>query len=236
MTVSLLKSDFYPAVHSVSLNYLEAMDAKGRTEWALDHFGNRLVLTTSFGIQSSVLLHLAQSVSPEIPVVFIDTGYLHEEVYKYRDMVQKRLNLNLHTYRALRTPEEQEAAEGRRWEQGEERKKQFDLETKIEPLNRALTELGATAWLTGLRRGQNPRRAELGVTERQGALTKIYPLIDWSSKDIFDYMKKHDLPEHPLFAQGYTTVGNWFESAPGQGRGECGIHVQDVVRPSNFIL
>ncbi len=213
-------------------DYLNEISSQGRIEWADQKFGKKLVLTTSFGIQSAVLLHMATQIRPDIPVIFIDTGYLFPQTYEFAEKLTQRLFLNLHVYSAGRSAAMQEAVDGRRWEGDEEAQKEFALETKIEPLNRAFKELGAKGWISGLRRDQNDRRAGLDVTETQNAMLKVYPLIDWTSKDIYQYLKKYDLPYHPLFDEGYTSVGNWFESQPGLQRSECGIHVPAQFQPA----
>lgn len=233
MTVLAFKGAAEDAPH-----YLEDLTALERIKEAHKRFGKDLVLTTSFGIQSSVLLHMALQVNPDIRVIFVDTGYLFNDTYEYAKKLTERLDFKPKVFSAHRSPSMQEAFEGQRWESEDKAVRDaFDLETKVEPLNRGLKELKAKAWLSGLRRGQNDRRANLDVQEQQGALLKIYPLIDWSNRDIFKYMKEHNLPQHPLFDLGYSSVGNWFDSQPGTQRGECGIHVPgQVERPADYVI
>jgi phosphoadenosine phosphosulfate reductase len=88
---------------------LEAASAVDRVRWAHEQFGDQLVLSTSFGIQSAVMLHLVTSLIPKIPVVFIDTGYLFPETYRFAESLTERLQLNLKTYRPLQTAAYQEA-------------------------------------------------------------------------------------------------------------------------------
>ncbi|WP_448562795.1 phosphoadenylyl-sulfate reductase [Trichothermofontia sp.] len=218
---------------------LTNLDAKHIIQWADVTFGPGLVLSTSFGIQSAVMLHLVTQVIPKIPVIWVDTGYLPPETYRFAEMLSDRLNLNLHVYQSPISPARMEALHGRLWEVGTvEALNLYDRIRKVEPMQRALRELNATAWLAGLRRGQTDHRKSLSVIEQQSGLYKILPIITWSAKDIYEYLTAYDLPYHPLFDQGYTTVGDWHSSRPllatdeherdtrFQGlKQECGLHL-----------
>ncbi|MGY8714261.1 MAG: phosphoadenosine phosphosulfate reductase domain-containing protein [Verrucomicrobiia bacterium] len=133
---------------------MESLSAEERIAWAWDRFGAGLVLSTSFGLQSSVMLDLVLKVSKEIPVIFIDTGYLFAETYRYALTVQERFGFRVRTYSAKMSPAFQEVAFGKLWEQGTDEMKRYNFINKKEPMERALNELGATAWLSGL---QGPR-------------------------------------------------------------------------------
>lgn len=214
-------------------------EAKGIIEWSDTTFGSGLVLSTSFGIQSAVMLHLVTQVIPKIPVIWVDTGYLPPETYRFAEELTERLDLNLKVYQSPISPARMEALHGRLWEAGTvEALDLYDRIRKVEPMQRALRELKATAWLAGLRRGQTDHRQSLSVIEQQSDLYKILPIITWSAKDIYEYLIAHDLPYHPLFDQGYTTVGDWHSSRPFlatdeherdtrfQGlKQECGLHL-----------
>ncbi len=215
---------------------LEARGAEDRVRWAVERYGERLVLSTSFGIQSAVMLHLVTRIVPEIPVVFVDTGYLFPETYRFAEELTKRLNLNLKKYHSLRSAAEQEALFGKLWEQGAEGLAQYNWMNKVEPMNRALRELGAEAWLAGLRRSQASTREHLRVVQVQNKLHKVHPIIDWNDRDIYRYLKENGLPYHPLWEKDYVSVGDWHSSAPltaglkpeetrfnGLKR-ECGLH------------
>lgn len=218
---------------------LTGLDAKQIIEWADVTFGPGLVLSTSFGIQSAVMLHLVTQVIPKIPVIWVDTGYLPPETYRFAEELSKRLDLNLKVYQSPMSPARMEALHGRLWEAGTvEALNLYDRIRKVEPMQRALRELNATAWLAGLRQGQTDHRKSLSVIEQQSGLYKILPIITWSAKDVYEYLMAHDLPYHPLFDQGYTTVGDWHSSRPllatdaherdtrFQGlKQECGLHL-----------
>lgn len=186
--------------------------------------GKGLVLSTSFGAQAAVMLHRVTQIIPDIPVVFVDTGYLFPETYRFAADLTKRLKLNLHTYRPLRTPAQQEALDGKRWEGDEDAKHAYNLENKVEPMNRAILDLGATGWLSGLRRDQSKRRAGLDYEEVQGAVTKYYPILDMNSRDVYYYLKENGLPNHPLVDLGYTSIGDVHSTELGAQRDECGLH------------
>ena len=215
---------------------LEAMSAPERIRWAVDTFGDSLTLSTSFGLQSAVMLHLATRINPGIPVIFIDTGYLFRETYLFALQLKQKLNLNLKKYRALISPDEQEAKEGRLWEQGKEGLEKYNFTRKVEPMNRALKELETQAWMAGLRRTQASSRKTLPVLQKQNKTIKIHPIIDWTDEEVSRYMKEYDLPVHPLSELGYVSVGDWHSTSKlregmlaentrfnGVKR-ECGLH------------
>lgn len=210
--------------------------AQERVSWAVQQFGEKLVVSSSFGIQAAVTLHLAVQAAPGIPVIFVDTGYHFPETYRFVDELTERLKLNLNVYRADLSPAWQEARWGRLWEQGLEGLERYNQITKVEPMNRALRDLGAIAWLAGLRREQAESRSKLSVLARQNGRVKIHPILDWSNKQVHEYLKANDLPYHPLWEQGYVSVGDVHSTAkwePGMSEAEtrffglkreCGLH------------
>lgn len=187
---------------------LESKSAEERVAWALDQFKSHIVLSSSFGAQAAVCLHLATSQWPEIPVVLIDTGYLFPETYTFIDELTDRLSLNLKIYRATISPSWQEQRHGKLWEQGVDGIKKYNHINKVEPMKRALHELGAKAWISGLRRKQSSTRAKLGVLALQDHRVKVHPIVDWTDKDVHLYLIKHNLPYHPLREKGYVSIGD----------------------------
>lgn len=187
---------------------LKEASASERLAWASAQFGGGLVLSSSFGAQAAVMLHLATQMRPDIPVIFVDTGYLFQETYEFAERLAKRLEVNLRVYRSRRSPAWQEAIDGKRWEQGVEGIEAYNQENKVEPMNRALDELNATAWLAGLRRQQSSSREKLTVLALAKDRVKIHPIIDWTDKNVHDYLKANDLPYHPLWEQGYISIGD----------------------------
>ncbi|MDD2765716.1 MAG: phosphoadenylyl-sulfate reductase [Opitutaceae bacterium] len=215
---------------------LEKATADERVRWAVETYGAGLVMTTSFGVQAAVMLHLVTRIVPRIPVVFIDTGYLFPETYRFADELTRRLQLNLKLYQPAMTAARQEALYGKQWEQGIEGLKRYNFISKIEPMERAVRELDATAWLAGLRRSQASTRDSLRVVQRQNQIVKVHPIIDWDNRRVHRYLTEHDLPYHPLWDQGYVSVGDWHSTSKllagmteeqtrfnGLKR-ECGLH------------
>lgn len=208
-------------------------------DWADRTFGSRLVMSTSFGIQSAVMLHLATRVRSDIPVIWIDTGYLPLETYCFAEQLREKLKLNLKVYQSPISPARMEALYGRLWEQSEpEALERYLKMRKVEPMERALRELDAAAWLAGLRRDQTRHRRGLQEVEKQNGRYKICPILGWTSRDVHQYLSCHGLPYHPFFEQGYATVGDWHSSRPmtvtdgheretrfGGRKEECGLHL-----------
>jgi phosphoadenosine phosphosulfate reductase len=214
--------------------------AEDRIAWAVREFGTGLVLSSSFGAQAAVMLSLATRAVPDIPVVFIDTGYLFPETYRFADELSARLKLNLKVYRPVLSAAWIEARHGRLWEQGLKGLETYNQMAKVEPMQRALSELGARAWMAGLRRTQSSTREGLPVVSRQDGRAKIHPIIDWTDRDIHNYLKANDLPYHPLWHQGYLSLGDVHTSRPASAdmtsedsrffglKRECGLHEERI--------
>lgn len=187
----------------------ENLSALQRVECALDQLPGVHVLSSSFGMQAAVMLHLVTRVVPDIPVVFIDTGYHFAETYRFVDRLAGELNLNLNVARAEISPAWQEARFGKRWELGREGIDAYNRQNKVEPMQRALDRLDAGTWFSGLRRGQAATRADLACIERQWQRFKVHPIADWTDRDVHRYLTEHDLPYHPLRENGYLSIGDW---------------------------
>ena len=215
---------------------MDKLSAEQRVAWALEKFPGRVVLTSSFGAQSAVCLHLVTQQQPDISVVLVDTGYLFPETYQFIDELSERLALNLHIYRAQHSAAWQEARYGKLWEQGLEGIERYNWLNKVEPMQRALRELGAAAWISGLRRQQAKSRQNLDVLLWRNGRCKVHPLIDWTDRDVFRYLTRHNLPYHPLWEQGYVSIGDVHTTrrlADGMSeedtrffglKRECGLH------------
>lgn len=215
---------------------LEGLSAERRVEWALHYLPSNHIMTSSFGIQGALMLHLVTRIAPEIPVVLVDTGYLFPETYAFVDQLVDRLRLNLHVYRAEHSPAWQESRYGRLWERGLSGIEHYNRVNKVEPLQRALRSLDVGTWFAGLRRQQSESRSALPVVRIQDGRFKLHPVIDWHNRDVFRYLQRHHLPYHPLWDKGYASVGDVHTSRPmelgmreeetrffGLKR-ECGIH------------
>ncbi|MRS19479.1 phosphoadenylyl-sulfate reductase [Enterobacteriaceae bacterium RIT692] len=215
---------------------LEKLSAEQRVGWALEQLPGAFVLSSSFGIQAAVLLHMVTQQKPDIPVILTDTGYLFPETYRFIDELTDKLNLNLQIFRADTSAAWQEARYGKLWEQGVEGIEQYNQINKVEPMNRALETLGAQTWFAGLRRDQSGSRASLPVLAVQRGVFKILPIIDWDNRQVHQYLTKHELKYHPLWDEGYLSVGDTHTTKkwePGMAeeetrffglKRECGLH------------
>ena len=203
-------------------------------EAAVETFGDKLALVSSFGAESAVLLHLASKVKPDIPVLFLDTGMLFGQTLDYRRQLAAKLGLT--DVRDLR-PAYQDLAtadpEAKLW--------QTDTDAcchvrKVLPLDRALAEFGG--WVTGRKRFHGGSRLALPVVEQADHQVKFNPLANWTKEDLDAYAAEYDLPAHPLVAQGFPSIGCWPCTNPveegqdvragrwaGSEKTECGIHV-----------
>lgn len=188
--------------------WLEGRNAHQRLAWAFDTLPGEHVLSSSFGAQSAALLHLATRAQPDLPVVLIDTGYLFPETYRFADELTGKLSLNLKVYRPQIGIAWMEARHGKLWENGIDGIAEYNRLRKVEPMHRALNELGARTWIAGLRRVQSESRQQANVLELKDGRWKLHPIIDWSDRDIWQYLKQHGLPYHPLWNQGYVSIGD----------------------------
>jgi phosphoadenosine phosphosulfate reductase len=201
---------------------------------AIETLGDRLALVSSFGAESAVLLHMAAQLTPDIPVLFLDTGMLFGQTLDYRKALAARLGLT--DVRDLR-PQYQDLAtqdpSANLW--------QTDTDAccnirKVLPLDRALGDFDG--WITGRKRFQGGDRLRLQVVEESDGKLKFNPLANWTKEQIAAYAAEHDLPPHPLVEFGYPSIGCWPCTKPveegqdersgrwaGQDKTECGIHM-----------
>ncbi|WP_047043453.1 phosphoadenylyl-sulfate reductase [Vibrio mexicanus] len=218
---------------------LEKLTAQERVAWALENLEGTHAVSSSFGVQAALMLHLVTQVKPDVPVILTDTGYLFPETYQFIDDLSEQLTLNLKVYRAHQSANWQEARYGKLWEQGVEGISKYNKINKVEPMRRALDELEVGTWFSGLRREQSSSRANLPILSIQNGVFKFLPVIDWSNKDVHYYLEKHNLPYHPLRDKGYLSVGDTHTTKkwePGMSeeetrffglKRECGLHEDD---------
>lgn len=228
-----------------TLNQLfEKQDPSHIVAWAAAQFGRNLVMSSSFGAESAILLHMAAVALPRIRVIFVDTGYLFPQTHAFMESLRQRFDLNVWSYRTRNDPIaylHQAGEDNPTWRK--------DISAccaanKNEPMERAMRELAPKAWLRGIRRNQaQSRRAVRFIdwSDRYGCYA-VSPLLNWSSRELHGYMKQHDLPYHPLFDQGYFSIGcnplsctrpvqpgddprsgRW----AGTGKMECGINLNN---------
>ena len=147
--------------------------------------------------------------APTTPVIWVDTGYLPPETYRFAEELTERLELNLHAVQSPLSPARMEATLGRLWESDDPSElDRYDRIRKVEPMRRALDELGARAWVSGIRAEQTDHRATLPRIDRSGERFKLSPVLHWSTRQMHEYLVANELPYHPLFYEGYASVGD----------------------------
>lgn len=215
---------------------LESLSAGERVDWALTNLPGVHMMSSSFGAQAAVMLHMLTERAPDMPIVLIDTGYLFPETYKFIDELHERLNLNLKSYSSEYSSAWQETRYGKLWEQGIEGIEQFNKMNKTEPMKNALQDLGAGTWFSGVRRQQSSTRADIPVVAIKDDVYKVSPIIDWTDRDIYRYLTEHGLPYHPLWHEGYISIGDIHTTTPFKAgmavedtrffglKRECGLH------------
>ena len=218
---------------------LERMSAEERVAWALEHLPGNHALSSSFGAQAAVSLHLVTSAAPEVPVILVDTGYLFPETYRFVDELVEQLDLNLKVYQPSMSPAWLEARYGKLWEQGIEGIERYNDLRKSEPMGRALNDLGVGSWFAGLRRQQSKTRSAIRPLEFHRGRWKVHPICDWTDREVFQYLGRHGLPYHPLWHQGFVSIGDWHTTRSLAEAGdveatrffglkrECGLHGLD---------
>ncbi len=200
---------------------LESASAQEVLSYAVERFHPRLKTACSFQKEESVLAHMLSEIEPSAKLFTIDTGVLFPETLETWKRFEERFGLPIEVIDA--------GSPGAPWTQ-----ENCCGTAKVEGLERALD--GVEAWITGIRREQGPTRASAGKLERdeRRGIWKVNPLTDWTEKDLWTYIFKHDLPYHPLHDQGYASIGCAPCTLPGQGREgrwsgedktECGLHL-----------
>jgi phosphoadenosine phosphosulfate reductase len=219
---------------------LEKKTALERIEFAAENLPSNYSIASSFGAQSAVSLHMITQVMPKIPVILIDTGYLFPETYQFVDQLAEALDLDVHVYQSTMSPAWQEARYGKLWEKDTRALNEYNQRNKVEPMDRALNELEVGTWFAGLRREQSKSRHELPIVQTFKDRVKVHPVIDWSNRDIHQYLQKHRLPYNPLWEKGYVSIGDKHSTKPltlglseeetrfGGSQRECGLHVDTL--------
>jgi phosphoadenosine phosphosulfate reductase len=189
----------------------EGEEPQALLEWALEEFSPRIAISTAFQVDGTVLLDMAYALDPEIRVFSVDTGRLPDETYAFVQALRDRYpGLRLELLHPEPAHVERMVA-----------RKGLDLfrdsvanrllccnVRKVQPLTRHLA--GLDAWITGLRRDQWATRTNIRKVEidhDHGAIVKLNPLAEWTTREVWDYVREHELPVHPLHARGYTSIG-----------------------------
>ncbi len=218
-----------------ALNHrLESATPEAILGWTWEQFAPDVILTCSFQHDGVVLAHMLRTIAPEVPVVFVNTGFHFPETLAYRDLLVERFGLRLVELEPIMPRAEFAERHG------------LDLYArnpdlcchinKVEPLKRFLP--GVRAWINGRRRDQAFTRTAIRVVEAyQGGLYKVNPLASWTTRDTFYYLERNGIPTHPLFERGYASIGCAPCTRPvlpgenerdgrwaGQDKVECGMH------------
>ncbi|MFT4190019.1 MAG: phosphoadenosine phosphosulfate reductase family protein [Comamonas sp.] len=183
--------------------------------WALG-LGKKPICTTNFRPYEAVILHMVTQVRPDIPIIWMDNGYNTEATYRYADELTRRLGLNLSIYLPRRSRAHREAIDGPLPALDDPRHAAFTEEVKLEPFARALRETAPEVWFTALRATDTAVRAQMDpVSINPDGLLKVAPLLHWTSRDLYEYQKKHDLPEN----------FDYVDPTKGEDNRECGLHL-----------
>jgi phosphoadenosine phosphosulfate reductase len=217
--------------------------------WALEDSGlDRIAIASAFQSEGTVVMHLATQIRPEIPILFLETGFQFAETLAFKEQVTERLGLNVVDLVGERTVAQQEEVDGPRlYERDSDRCCEMN---KVRPMFEALR--GLDAWMTAFRRDSSPSRSSAPFVEQYELepgrmIVKINPVAAWSREETWRYLRDHDLPHNPLYDLGYASIGcapctrMQFEGEPeragrwaGRAKWECGIHTdaanQEVVR------
>lgn len=190
-------------------------NAEALVQWALG-LKQQAIVTTNFRPFEAVILHMVSRVQPDVPVVWMDNGYNTEATYQFADAVTKQLGLNLKIYLPLRSRAHREAVEGATPALDDPRHAAFTQEVKLEPFARALRETAPQVWFTALRASDSAVRAQMEpVSINPDGLIKVAPLLHWSSKDLYEYCQKHELPNN----------FDYVDPTKGEAQRECGLHL-----------
>lgn len=202
-----------------------------------------LLMTSSFGAESMCLIHLVEQVRPGVPIVLVNTGYLFPETLSFMEQMRQRFNLRVLEYHSKQDPFVFLSVRGET-----DPKQRKDVAgcctaNKNEVLDRAMAELKPAAWLRGVRAAQSEERKQMMVVQKSARFGcwAISPLLHWSDAQVHAYMAEHKLPYHPLYAEGYVSIGCSPETCtravqPGEdprsgrwagtSKKECGIHLE----------
>lgn len=200
--------------------------------------GKKLFTTSSFQTHSIVLLHLLSRIDKSIPVYCLNTGFLFPETMAYKDQLAEEFGLNMIEIKPDVPKSLQKDSEGKLlFASDPDRCCYYN---KVQPMDRLLSDYDI--WINGIRRDQNANRAKMKVEEKSKFDTvRFHPMLEWTNKMIFDYIKEYQLPKHPLDAQGYSSIGcepctrkpslemmereaRWY----GMNKTECGLHTELV--------
>ena len=206
--------------------------------WAADRFYPRILMATAFGAEGCCIIHMLAEIEPRTKVINIDTGYQFTETLELRERIKDRYGIAVEYVRPeLTVPEYEEEHGGPLYEL---RSDQCCHDRKIMPLRRAMARLDPLAWISAIRKDQTQDRGKADVIQWDAKfnVVKVNPLLNWTKKDVWAFVMKHDVPYNPLHDQGYPSIGCWpctravqtgEDDRAGRWAGkvkkECGLHV-----------
>lgn len=183
-------------------------------DWAVG-LGGKTVVTTNFGPDEAVILHLAQKAQPDMPVVWIDSGYATRKTYSFAEKLIADLDLSIHVYNPLISAARRDAIMGIP-DVDDPRHEEFTNQVKLEPFGRAMRETAPDVWLTAVRREQTAFRANMEIVsqDKPGGVIKVAPVLEWTEADMAAYREEHELPNET----------NYYDPTKVLGNRECGLH------------
>lgn len=185
--------------------------------WAVAQSNGKAIVSTNFRPYEAVILHLCTRVQPDMPVLWVDHGYNRSATYLHAEHLRQSLRLNIKAYLPRVTAAHRDAIHGPiPTPEQEEKLKLFSALMKLEPFQRGMADLAPTVWITALRKVQNPDRAAMNILawEKNFGTLKVNPLLNWTDKDMENYLAEHHLPNE----------WDYFDPAKADEKRECGLH------------
>jgi phosphoadenosine phosphosulfate reductase len=208
-------------------------------KWAVETFGSKLTMATAFGAEGCCLIHMLAEVGPDMRIFNLDTGYQFPETLELRERIRNRYGIDVELVRPELSVEEYEREHGGPLYR--HRPDQCCHDRKMVPLRKAV--VGYEAWISAIRRDQTADRSAAQVVQWDAKfnLVKVNPLLNWTRKDVWNFVFQHDVPYNPLHDRGYPSIGCQPCTAPvaagaderagrwaGSAKKECGLHVIEV--------
>mgnify|MGYP000202722990 CR=1 FL=1 len=183
-------------------------------EWATD-LGGKTIVTTNFGPYEAVILHLATQVKPDIPVVWVDSGYATRYTYIFAEQLIEQLGLNMHVYNPLASAARRDAIMGIP-DVDDPAHEEFTRQVKLEPFGRAMAEMAPDVWLTAVRHDQTDFRRNMDIVTQDtpDSVIKVAPVLEWTELDMQSYLQEHGLPNETRYYDPTKVLNNR----------ECGLH------------
>jgi phosphoadenosine phosphosulfate reductase len=183
-------------------------------EWAFEYFGTGLAVSTSFGMNAAATLSVTHKAASEVPVLWVDTGYLPRETQTFADELTLKMGLDVRKCLPKMSPSQMEDRYGKLWEMDSaQASKLYDMLRKVEPMVRCLRELNITAVIAGVQREQIPTGRTVKIVTIQNNVIKICPFVNWEQSDVDAYLRENDLGYHPL-KDLYFSIGDLHSMKP----------------------